>query len=131
MITMKTLIFLFLTTAIAIGAEPSRDGGLSVYVLPNRVAEPSGGHGGFSVTDPATKKPASTYATPKELLTYFQQLPADVQRNGIWIITTDPDSYSTNEQAKLKELVALCVVKVIPIYNCRASELPNGWKRAK
>jgi hypothetical protein len=128
---MKTILFLLLTTALAFGAEPTRNGGLSVHMLPDRVAKFSGGHGGFTVTDPATKKPGITYATPKELLAYFQQLPATVQQNGIWVVTTDPDSYSDSEQAKLKELIALCVGKDVPIYTCRASELPNGWKRAK
>jgi hypothetical protein len=128
---MKTILFLLLTTTLAVGAEPTRDGGLSVHILPDRVAKFSGGHGGFTVTDPATGNPGSTYATPKELLAYFQQLPAAVRQNGIWVVTTHPDSYSDIEQAKLKELIALCAGNDIPIYTCRASELPNGWKRAK
>lgn len=128
---MKAILFLLLTTTLVITAEPTREGGLSVHMLPDSVAKFSGGHGGFTVTDPATKKPGSTYATPKELLAYFQDLPPTVRQNGIWVVTTHPDSYSDSEQANLKELIALCVSKKIPIYTCRASELPNGWKREK
>ena len=126
---MKTLLLLLLTTSVLTAAEPSREAGLSVHMLPDRVAKISGGHGGFTVTDPATKTKGATYAEPKELFAYFQSLPAPTQQNGIWIVTTHPTSYSGGEQAKLKALVTLCADKTIPIYTCRGSELPNGWKR--
>ena len=109
-------------------AEPTREGGLSVHMLPDRVAKISGEHGGFTVTDPTTKQPA-TYAEPQELLAYFQHLPESVQQNGIWIVTTHPTSYSEAEQVKLTALGALCAEKKIPIYTCRGSELPKGWRR--
>ena len=41
-------------------------------MLPDRVARNIGGHGGFTVTDPATRQRGTTYAHPEELLTYFQ-----------------------------------------------------------
>ena len=128
---MKAILFLLLTASLVIATEPMRDGGLSVHMLPDRIAKLSGGHGGFTVTDPTTNRRGSTYAEPKELLAYFQQLPPTVQQNGIWIVTTDPDAYSESEQTKLKALVALCIGKTIPIYTCRASQLPNDWKREK
>jgi len=114
-----------------IAAEPTREGGLSVHMLPDCVVKIEGKHGGFTVTDPTTKKPGTTYAQPKELLAYFQRLPASVQQNGVWIVTTHPDAYSDAEQAKLKELIALCTDKKILVYTCRASQLPKGWQRAK
>ena len=128
---LKTILFLLLTTTLAMCAEPTRDEGLSVHMLPDSVAKFGGGHGGFTVTDPATKRPGSTYSTPKELLAYFQQLPAAVRQNGVWVVTTHPDSYSESERAKLDELIETCVSKDIPIYPCRASDLPKGWKRMK
>ena len=100
-------------------------------MLPDRVAKISGEHGGFSVTDPGTKNKGKTYGDPKELFAYLQHLPAATQENGIWIVTTHPTSYSEAEQAKLKALADLCTAKNIPIYTCRGSELPNGWKPAK
>ena len=128
---MKSFLLLLLTASLLVAAEPSREAGLSVHMLPDRVAKISGEHGGFTVTDPATKAKGSTYAEPKELFAYFQHLPAATQENGIWVVTTHPTSYSEAEQAKLKALIALCTDKGIPIYTCRGSELPNGWKRAK
>jgi hypothetical protein len=128
---MRTFLLLLLTASILVAAEPSREAGLSVHMLPDRVAKISREHGGFTVTEPATKAKGATYAEPKELFTYFQGLPAATQQNGIWIVTTHPTSYSEAEQAKLKALITLCADKSIPIYTCRGSELPNGWKRAK
>jgi len=127
---MKTILIFLLTATFLVAAEPTREGGLSVHMLPDRVAKLSGEHGGFTVTDPATKQRGSTYVEPKQLLAYFQHLPAAVQQNGIWIVTSHPDSYSESEPAKLKALIALCAER-IPVYTCRASELPKGWHRAK
>lgn len=128
---MKTLFFLLISASFLIAAEPTREAGLSVHMLPDRVAKISGERGGFTVTDPTTKAKGSTYGDPKELVAYVQGLPAAVQQNGIWVVTTHPTSYSEAEQAKLKELVTLSATKNIPVFTCRGSELPNGWKRAK
>jgi hypothetical protein len=128
---MKAILILILGTSMLIAAEATREGGLSVHMLPDRVAEISGQHGDFTVTEPATKQPGATYAQPKELLAYFHQLPTSVQQNGIWIVTTHPSSYSETEQATLKTLVTLCAAEKIPLYTCRASELPKGWRRAE
>lgn len=130
---MKIMFAILLTLAAlhAKGADPKREAGLSVHMLPDSVAELTKGHGGFTVTDPATNRRGKTYAEPKELLAYFKDLPASVQQNGIWIVTTDPDSYSDGEKAKLKSLIKQCVEKKIPIFTCRGSELPEGWRREK
>ena len=125
----KTLLILLVTAATMFAAEPTRQDGLSIHLLPDRVAKIGGGHGGFTVTDPETRERGATYAEPKELLAYFQHLPMSVQLNGIWIVTTHPSSYSEGERTKLKALAATCGEKKIPVYVCRASELPEGWKR--
>ena len=124
---LMVLLLLFISSMRA-AAEPKREAGLSVHMLPNRVAEISSQHGGFTVTDPATNQASVTYAQPKELVEYFIHLPASVQENGIWVVTTDPSSYSESEQTKLKTLAKFCAEKKIPIFICRASELPRGWK---
>jgi len=128
---MKALLLFLFTATFLIAGEPKRDAGLSVHMLPDRVAKLGGEQGGFTVTDPMTKERGTTYAHPGELLSYFQHLPSTVQQNGIWIVSTHPDSYSESEQAKLKALIKLCTEKNIPVYTCRASELPSGWQRAK
>ena len=128
---MRTLFILLLTASMLSAAEPTREGGLSVHMLPDRVAEIDGQHGGFTVTDPATRRPGATYGQPKELLDYLSHLPASIQQNGIWAVLTNPTSYSEGEQAKLKALAKLCAEKKIPLYTCRAAELPKGWKHAE
>ena len=125
---MKSLLLFLLITSLLVAAEPLRNGGLSVHLLPDRVAKLSGERGGFTVTDPATRNTGGTYGDPKAMLAYFRHLPAATQQNGIWIVTTHPSSYSEAEQTRLKALVALCTAQGIPIYTCRGSELPNGWK---
>lgn len=127
---MKALFVFLLAVPLMIAAGPSREDGLSVHMLPDRVAAIDHSHGGFTVTDPAFHRPGDTFAEAKDLLAYFQHLPATVQQNGIWVVTTHPTSYSESEQAKLKTLITLCGEKKIPIYTCRASELPQGWKPA-
>jgi hypothetical protein len=127
---MKAVLILLLTVSFLAAAEPTRPAGLSVHMLPDRVARIGGEHGGFTVTDPATKQRGTTYVEPEELVAYFQRLPPAVQENGIWIVTTDPISYSDKEQAKLETLIALCARKKIPLYTCRAIALPKGWRRA-
>jgi hypothetical protein len=50
--------------------------------------------------------------------------------NGIWIVTTHPDAYSEEEKGLLEEVKAICRKENIPLFLCRASQLPNGWIRS-
>ena len=72
----------------------------------------------------------SMYSDVRQLVAFFQTLSAPILENGIWVITTNPSAYSDIERAKLKTLVGLCEEKKIPVFTCRGSELPNGWKRS-
>lgn len=128
---MKALLFFLLTATFALAAEPNRENGLSVHMLPERVAAISGGNGGFTVTDPVTKKRGTTLTEPQQLIAYFEHLSPAVQQNGIWIVTTHPTSYSDAENKNLQALIAICAKKAIPVFTCRGSELPSGWIRAK
>jgi hypothetical protein len=119
--------FLWLSTlAICSGGEPDRAKGLSVHMLPDRVAQIDGHSGGFTVGDSQT-----TYARPAELVAYFHTLPATTQENGLWVVTTHPSAYSAAERETLGALIALCQQQKIPISTCRGSELPTGWKRGE
>jgi hypothetical protein len=77
---MKTLFYLLLTASLLVAAEPKREAGLSVHMLPERVAKISGGHGGFTVSDPTGKSDGKTYGDPKKLFEYFQSLPPPPRR---------------------------------------------------
>ena len=113
----------------AAGTEPERTKGLSVHMLPDRVAHINGDSGGFAVR--AGDGRESLYSDAIQLLAFFQTLSRSIQENGIWVVTTSPSAYSPNERANLRALVALCNEKKIPFFTCRGSELPGGWKRSQ
>jgi hypothetical protein len=124
----RDLAFLLWLSMLAVcsAGEPDRAKGLSVHMLPDRVAQIDGHSGGFTVRDSQT-----TYAQPAELVAYFHTLPATTQENGLWVVTTHPSAYSTAEREKLGALIALCQKQKIPISTCRGAELPGGWKRGE
>jgi len=109
-------------------AEPERAKGLSVHMLPDRIAQINHQVGGFGIK--SGDGTGSTYSDAIQVVTFFQTLPSATQENGIWVVTTHPSAYSENERTELKKLVALCVEKKIPVFTCRGSELPGGWKRS-
>lgn len=109
-------------------AEPQRAKGLSVHMLPYRVAQMNGQSGGFVVRD--FNGVESTYSDPQQLIAFFQTLPLATRENGIWVVTTNPAAYSDVERTKLKTLISLCQEKQFPVFTCRGSELPSGWKQS-
>ena len=123
---MKALLpfAMLFAAAICCTAEPDRAKGLSVHMLPERVAQINGKSGGFTVE-------SQTYAEAAKPVDYFHSLPAATQENGIWVVTTHPSAYSASEREKLRALVALCQQQKIPIFTCRGSELSTGWKRSE
>jgi hypothetical protein len=56
-------------------------------------------------------------------------MPESIKEHGIWIVLTNPVSYSEPEMQKLGILVDSCKKKQIPLFTCRAADLPNGWTR--
>ena len=109
---------------IAITAEMLRDKGLSLHMLPQRVAKLSGQKWGFTVSSLNR-----TIQSANELREYFTSLPPEMQDNGIWIVTTDPLAYSEMEEEVLEDVKAMCISNNIPLFICRGAELPNGWQR--
>jgi hypothetical protein len=117
------------TLAVCSASEPERAKGLSVHMLPDRIAHIANRNRGFTVRD--ANGTESTYADAKQLVGFFQTLPAPIRENGIWVVTTDPSAYSPAEREKLRALIGLCRQKNIPVFTCRGSELPGGWKRSE
>lgn len=104
-----------------------------MHMLPKRVAEIGGMQWGFSVDYSPRLKPESkapVLQTVSEVLSYFHNQDASVKRNGIWIVTTNPEAYSQAEMNLLEKLKLMCRNEKIPLFICRASQLPNGWLRA-
>jgi hypothetical protein len=125
-----TAAFICLVTLpVCAAGEPDRAKGLSVHMLPDRVAQINAGHRGFTARD--ANGTESTYADAKELVAFFQTLSAATQENGIWVVTTHPTAYAPAEREELRTLIETCRQKNIPVFTCRGSELPGGWKRSE
>lgn len=128
------LIVLLLVTflSIASATAPERSKGISLHMLPKRVADISGRKWGFTVDYAKHLKPESeepVFQRTDELLAFVRRQDKDVQDNGVWIVTTDPDAYADVEKTLLEDVKTLSRQQHIPLFICRASELPNGWKR--
>lgn len=124
-------IMLVAISAIA-GVAPERSKGISVHMLPKRVADLGAQKWGFVVTYAeylAPEKVQPVLQSTTEFLTFIRkQMPA-VQENGVWIVTTHPDAYSEPESRLLEDIKALCRREYIPLFVVRGSQLPNGWQR--
>jgi hypothetical protein len=109
-----------------------RSQGVSIHMLPKRVADIGGKPWGFTVDySPRlrleSKRPV--IQTVAAVLSYIRKQDASVQENGLWIVTTDPDAYSEEEKSLLEDVKTMCLREKIPLFICRASQLPNGWSR--
>lgn len=101
-----------------------------MHMLPERVAKISGKEGGFTVSyapylAPETKEPLLT--SLDEFKAFVTKQKIEVKKNGVWIVTTNPVSYSKEEKALLDEVSTAFRESEIPIFVCRGSELPDGW----
>lgn len=128
----KTLLFLICLFALVARAGPTRDAGLSLHMLPDRVAKLAGEAGGFTITDPATGQRGQTYSEISRLVAYIESIPDTVRQNGVWIVYTHPRSYGSEEKERLRELIEKMKAKNVRVFTCRASELPSrAWKEGK
>lgn len=111
---------------------PERGHGISMHMIPKRVADLMGDKWGFVVSyapylKPETAEPVIQSAP--EFIAFVRRQDTKVQANGVWIVTTHPTSYSPAETTLLEDLKALCRKQKIPLFIARGSELPDGWKR--
>jgi hypothetical protein len=114
------------------GAAQQRSQGVSVHMLPKRVADIGGMAWGFTVDYSPRLKAESqpvVIQTVADLLAYIRKQDVGVQVNGLWIVVTNPDAYSEEEKTLLENVKFMCRRERIPLFICRGSELPNGWKR--
>jgi hypothetical protein len=112
-------------------AAQQRSQGVSVHMLPKRVGQMGNMAWGFTI-DPGPangRGRVAAIAEASNLVKYFQAQSPEVQQNGLWIVITHPDAYSEEELAQLEQLKSLCRSEKIPLFICRASQLPDGWVR--
>jgi hypothetical protein len=117
---------------MSVGNAQERSQGISLHMLPKRVADIGGKPWGFTVDNSPKLQPESqgpVLQTADDVLSYIRKQDAGVQENGIWIITTSPDAYSEEEKALLEDVKSICRREKISLFICRASQLPNGWSR--
>jgi len=127
---MTLAVSIILIASIADAQERSQ--GISVHMLPKRVAEIGGIPWGFKIdSSPRLKavSPRPVLQTVDELLSFIRKQNTGVQQNGLWIVITNPDAYSEAEESLLENVKSMCRKERIPLFICRASELPNGWMR--
>ena len=132
MITAILSLGIWTVFAPAIFAQ-ERSQGISIHLLPKRVAAIGGTPWGLAVdASPRLNRAAARpiFQTAAGLISYVRAQDPDVQLNGIWIVTTHPDAYSEEEKGLLEEVKAICRKENIPLFLCRASQLPNGWIRS-
>jgi hypothetical protein len=113
-------------------AEPERDKGISVHALPKRVADISGKPWGFQVAYASYLKPepGQPYLqSVKDVLEYINKQDPSVIKNGLWVVTTHPSSYSDSEKEFQDNVKSELPKHNIPLYWARGSELYNGFKR--
>jgi len=112
--------------------EPERANGISMHMLPKRVANIAGKKWGLVVTYANYLKPEQSepvLQSASEFIAFVQKQDKLVQENGAWIVTTHPDAYEDSEKKIIEEIKAICRVQKFPLFIVRGSELPNGWKR--
>ncbi len=120
------------TASVPAVESPDRAKGVSLHMLPKRVADLSHGAWGFVVAPASHLTPIPDHhvlQSASALLSFARKQAAPVQRNGIWIVTTDPAAYSPTETRLLESVKALCIKERIPLFIARGSQLPDGWVR--
>ena len=111
---------------------PNRAKGISMHMLPKRVADLGSDQWGLVVSHSGDWKPEKkhiVFQTTQQFLDFVRAQTEEVQANGAWIVVTNPDAYSDDEKQFLEEIKAVCREEKIPLFISRAAELPNGWKR--
>lgn len=112
--------------------EPERSKGISVHLTPESVVQIANDKNiqRFIVTFEDEKGAYQAVDNKAvSLIENIKTLPENFQQNGIWVVLTHPDSYSVQDQTELAELERLAAINKIPLFESRASELPDSWKR--
>lgn len=128
------IVFGALCTAAApfASAAPQRSKGISIHMLPKRVADLDGKRWGLVVSYAPYQKPEAeepVLQSAAEVLAFTRKQTPTVQANGVWIVTTHPNAYSDQEKRVLEDVKAAFRREHIPVFVARGSELPNGWQR--
>ena len=125
------MLLFFLCASSILYAEPKRENGLSVHLVPKSDPGVFGtSKNGFMVSQSKNLKLPSErpiFDTPEKLVEYFLDQPQEIRENGLWVVTTNPKAYSEDEMKSTEILKKLCREKNLSLFFCRGMLLPNGW----
>lgn len=99
--TLPTVFSILLIATLAVAATPERSKGISMHLLPKRVADLDGSKWGLTVAaaDDLTSDAASTtLQTGTEFRSFVRKQSSTVEQNGVWIVVTDPEAYSNKSR---------------------------------
>jgi hypothetical protein len=116
----------------AAGIVPDRAKGISMHMLPKRVADVGSMQWGLVVSHSGDWRPQQkqiVFQTTQEFMDFVRAQTSEVQANGAWIVVTDPDAYSDAEKQFLEDIKSVCRKEKLPLFICRGKDLPNGWTR--
>ena len=110
----------------------NRPKGISVFLTPeNVVNKGSNNHiQRFIVGGPGGKSIMAWDTTAAGLIGQIKNQPEELRKNGIWLVYSNPDTYSARDKNEKIQLEKLSKENNIPFFECRAMELPNGWKQS-
>ena len=104
--TAVILTVLFAVVSTASAASPERSKGISMHMLPKRVADLGVKKWGLVVSYAEylkAEKAEPALQSTTEFLAFVRKQDKPVQENGAWIVTTHPDAYSEPEKKLLED----------------------------
>ncbi|MCK4535656.1 MAG: hypothetical protein KAT93_01510 [Desulfuromonadales bacterium] len=126
------LIAILLVLPVFSYAEPVREQGITMQMLPERMAKLDGKPWGFWVDYadylmPENRQPV--LQTTVEFMTFVQKQKPEVQANGVWIVIFNPGAYSDGEDALFAKVKSACKNHDIPLFVRSATDPPLAWRK--
>ncbi|GEM_PF-4396065 len=109
----------------------NRERGVSVYLVPENVEKKVEKKTIQRFIIASSKNPGieGSSQTAEALMANLLKSYRGNLKYGIWLVLTNPISYSEKDDQEKANLEALAHKHKIPLYVCRGMNLPNGWKQ--
>ncbi len=125
------LLLLFVLPNVA-WSEPVREQGISMQMLPERVARVEGRPWGFWVDYadylmPEARQPVLQSAI--QFSSYVKKQKPDVLANGVWILLFNPASYKDQEVELLRKVKSYCRKNELDLFVGYTTDQPVRWRR--
>ena len=109
----------------------NRERGVSVYLVPENVDKMVEKKSVRRFIIASSKNPGIEGAaqTAEDLVGNLLEAYHEELTYGMWLVLTNPNSYSEKDSQEKANLEALARKHKIPLFVCRGMDLPNGWKQ--